>query len=103
MNSQHPIARIARWHLLFGLAFAAVGIGLGIVMAMSQNHVQRPTHAHTLLLGFVMSLLYAVVYRLWLSESRARTAIVQTVLHEVGTIVIVIALFLMFGGTVPAA
>lgn len=78
-------------------------MGLGIFMAMSQNHVQRPTHAHTLLLGFVMSFLYALVYRLWLADSPARTAIVQTVLHEAGTIVIVIGLFLMFGGTVPEA
>lgn len=76
-------------------------MGLGIYMAMSQNHVQHVTHAHTLLLGFVVSLLYAVVYRLWLVDSPARMAMVQTFLHEFGTTVIVIGLFLLFSGAVP--
>lgn len=101
MNPQNPIARIARWHLLFGLAFAVLGMGLGIYMATTQNHAQHPTHAHILLLGFVASILYAAVYRLWLAESPARTAVVQTLLHEVGATALAIGLFLLFGGTVP--
>jgi hypothetical protein len=103
MNDHNtPAGRIARWHLLFGLAFAIVGMVLGIYMAMTKNHVQHVTHAHALLLGFVVSLLYAVVYRLWVTET-ARLATIQTVLHEAGTVLIVIGLFLLFGGIVPEA
>ncbi len=35
-------SRIARWHLLFGLTFAVLGMCPGIYMAMSQKHVQVP-------------------------------------------------------------
>lgn len=98
MNEPTTANRVARWHLLFGLTFAVLGMCLGIYMAISKVHVQHPTHAHTLLLGFVVSLLYAVVYRLWVVEAAPKLATTQTALHEVGTTILVIGLFLLFGG-----
>lgn len=97
------IDRISRWHLLYGLVFAVLGMGLGIYMASSQNHGQHVTHAHVLLLGFVLSALYAVIYRLWLSAAHARWALVQTVLHQVGAAVLAIGLFLLYGQRVGEA
>ena len=92
---------IARWHVLFGLAFAIAGMLLGIVMASSHDHTQHVTHAHILLLGFVVSLLYGVVLRLWLAQASARWARVQLVLHQAGTVVIVSGLYLLYAQRLP--
>lgn len=98
MKDSARITQIARWHLLFGLCFAVIGLALGCYMGASENHGQLVTHAHVMLLGFVVSALYAVVYRLWLPATGTKLAIVQTVLHELGTVVLTGGLFLMFGG-----
>lgn len=97
------MARIARLHVLFGLAFALLGMALGIYMAASQDHVQHVTHAHILLLGFVVSVLYGVVYRLWIDDAPPLLARVQLALHQAGTLSIAVGLFLLFGGQVPPA
>ena len=101
MTTGSRIASISRWHVLFGLCFAVLGMALGIFMAISKNHAQHVTHAHVLLLGFVVSVLYGVIYRLWLPSASARVATVQTGLHQVGSVMIVVGLFLLFKGVAP--
>ncbi|MBL0420034.1 hypothetical protein JI739_06705 [Ramlibacter sp. AW1] len=97
------IDRISRWHLLYGLVFAIIGMVLGIYMASSQNHVQHVTHAHILLLGFVLSAIFAVIYRLWLPASSVKWALAQTACHQLGTAVLAIGLFLLYGQVAPEA
>lgn len=41
MNTEARIASLSRWHVLFGLAFAVLGMGLGIYMAKSENHTRQ--------------------------------------------------------------
>ena len=98
MKDPARIGALARWHLLFGLTFAGLGMVLGIYMAISQNHSEMPAHAHIMLLGFVVSTIYALVYQLWLKATGVRLALVQTALHEIGATVLSIGLVLMFGG-----
>lgn len=92
--------KVARLHTLFGLCFAIVGMLLGIHMASSQNHVQHVTHAHIMLLGLVVSLLYGMVYRLWLPEQPAKLAMIQLALHHGGTLALTAGLFVLYGGMV---
>ena len=99
MNTGSRISSISRWHVMFGLGFAVLGMALGIYMAISKNHGQHVTHAHVLLLGFVVSVLYGAIYRLWLAAASARLATIQTGLHQVGSVLIVSGLFLLFSGT----
>lgn len=98
MNTGSRMHSIARWNILFGLGFAIVGMAIGIYMSVSRNHGQHVTHAHALLLGFVVSALYGMIYHVWLSATSARLATVQTGLHQVGTVLIVAGLFLLFSG-----
>ena len=84
---------------MFGLGFAVLGMALGIYMAISKNHGQHVTHAHVLLLGFVVSVLYGAIYRLWLAAASVWLATIQTGLHQVGSVLIVSGLFLLFSGT----
>lgn len=98
MNTGSRISAISRWNVMFGLGFAVLGMALGITMAISKNHGQLVTHAHVMLLGFVVSVLYGAIYRLWLPTASARLAMIQTGLHQVGSVLIVTGLYLLYGG-----
>ena len=83
---------------MFGLCFAVLGMALGIYMAISKNHVQHVTHAHILLLGFVVSVLYGAIYRLWLASTSGRLVTIQTGLHQIGSVLLVAGLFFLYSG-----
>jgi hypothetical protein len=90
-----------RKYVTTALGYGLLGMLLGIYMAASKNHIQHVTHAHILLIGFVVSFIYAVIYKLWLTGSTGMIGKVQYWAHQVGTAVIVIGLFLLYGGYAP--
>ena len=88
--------------LVWALGYAAVGLALGIYMAASQNHAELVTHTHILLVGFVLSFVYGIIHKLWLQKPARTLATVQFAVHQAGAITISVALFLLYGGLVPA-
>jgi hypothetical protein len=84
------------------LSFAAVGLCLGIYMAASQNHGQLVAHAHILLIGFVLSLVYGIIHKLWLHQPNRMLANVQFVVHQAAAVTVSVGLFLLYGGLAPA-
>jgi hypothetical protein len=89
---------MSRRYLVWALCYAAIGMGLGIYMAASHDHGQLVTHAHVLLVGFVLSLVYGIIHRLWLEAPRRAIAATQFVLHQLAAIVLLVGLFLLYGG-----
>lgn len=87
-----------RAYLIWALSYAAAGMGLGIFMGVSGNHGQFVTHAHILLVGFVTSLIYAVIHKLWLPAPPRVMATVQFVLHQAGCLAMFACLLLLYGG-----
>lgn len=87
--------------ILTSLGYAILGLGLGIFMAASKDHGHLVTHAHIMLIGFVVSFIYALCHKLWLNNSTTRLARAQYFIHQLGTIGIVIGLFLLYGKFVP--
>lgn len=92
-----------RKYLVWGLAYAAVGMGLGIFMAASHNHVQHITHAHINLVGFVVSLIYGVIHKLWLVENTSGLASAQFIVHQTGAVTMFVGLLLLYGDVIPEA
>ena len=92
-----------RTYLIWALCYAAAGMGLGIYMGISRNHAQFVTHAHIMLVGFVTSLIYAVIHRLWLSAPSRALATTQFILHQAGSLVMLTGLLLIFGGVASEA
>jgi hypothetical protein len=86
-----------RAYLIWALSYAAAGMGLGIFMGISGNHGQLVTHAHILLVGFVTSLIYAVIHKLWLPAPPRMLATVQFILHQAGSLAMFSGLLLLFG------
>lgn len=86
-----------RTYLIWALCYAAAGMGLGIYMGISRNHGEFPTHAHIMLVGFVTSLIYAVIHRLWLTAPSRSFATIQFILHQAGSLAMFTGLFLIYG------
>lgn len=80
-----------------GLGYALVGLALGIFMAASKDHGQLVTHAHIMLIGFVVSFIYGLCHKLWLNNSTSKLAIAQFYIHQAGTFFVVVGLFLYYG------
>lgn len=91
---------IDRKFLLCAFAYAIVGMGLGIHMAASKNHSLFVAHAHILLVGFVVSFLYALVHKLWMPAPHRILATIQYYLHQVATLVLSAGLLLLYGRVV---
>ena len=83
------------------LGYAIVGLLLGIYMASSKNHLQLVTHAHIMLLGFVVSFIYGVCHKLWLPNVSRKLTNIQFYIHQIGTFVLLVCLFLLYAGWVP--
>ena len=93
-----------RKYLVWALVYAVVGMGLGIVMAATHDHAQQSTHTHMLLVGFVASLIYGVIHKLWLSDGKIPgLARAQFIAHQAGTIAMSVGLLLEYGNIFSAA
>jgi drug/metabolite transporter (DMT)-like permease len=89
-----------RKFLVFALGYIVLGMCLGIFMAASHDHGEMPTHAHINLIGFVLSLSYGLMHKLWLVDASKIIANIQFILHHAGAITIFIGLFLVYGNIV---
>ncbi len=86
-----------RKYVLTALGYAIAGMLLGIVMAGTRDHNQLVTHAHMMLLGFVVSFIYALCHKLWLGNTTSTLATVQFYLHQIGTFCLAVGLYLLYG------
>jgi hypothetical protein len=89
-----------RRFLIWALVYAAVGMALGLYMAAARNHGELVTHAHILLVGFVLSLIYGLIHKLWLDKPNRALANIQFVIHQAAAAAVSLGLFLLYGGIV---
>lgn len=92
-----------RKYILTALGYALLGLALGIYMAASKNHSQLVTHAHIMLVGFVISFAYGIVHKLWINGQFSGLAKAQYYLHQLGTVILVVGLYLLYGALAPEA
>ena len=86
-----------RKFILTAFGYAILGLSLGIFMAASKNHGQHVTHAHIMLIGFLLSFIYGLCHKLWLNNSTSKLAIIQFYVHQLGSAVVLLGLFLLYG------
>lgn len=90
-----------RKYLVWALGYAIAGMTLGVVMGATQDHSQHVTHAHILLVGFVTSLAYALIHKLWMGPVAPRLAQAQFITHQAGALVMFAGLLMLFGQVLP--
>jgi len=78
--------------LKIAVVYFVIGVGLGIVMGVSGNHSQFPTHAHINLLGWVSLALIGLIYRQFPDIANNNLAKIQFWLHNLALPVTMLAL-----------
>lgn len=91
---------VSRKFVLSGAVFLVIGIGFGMHMGASGDHSFAPLHAHINLVGFVLSMIFALTYRSYAAMGASRLANLHFWLHFPGAIVLLVMLFLMFSGRI---
>ncbi|WP_417486430.1 hypothetical protein [Maricaulis sp.] len=91
-----------RIHLTLGLLWLIAGMLLGEHMGRSGDHGQLPTHAHMMLLGGVLSVLWAVLYRVF-ALGGGFLAWIQVGLHHIAVLMMIPSLYMMFGALADEA
>ncbi len=94
------LMNISRMFLVIGSLYLLIGIGLGSYMGGSGDHTLAPVHAHINLLGFTLMTLFGLGYRVIPGLADSRLAQAHFWLHQVGALVLLIALFMLMSGSV---
>ncbi len=89
---------IDRWFLRIAVIYALVAMVLGIVMGMTQDHSQMPTHAHLNLVGWASMALYALVYRQYPAASQSRLALAHFWIANVGAVLLSVGVYGLMAG-----
>jgi hypothetical protein len=80
--------------------YIILGMILGIYMAASQDHSQRPTHAHLNLLGWAIMGIMGLVYKSWPAVAAAKLANLTYWLAHISVIGITLGIGLLYAGMV---
>ena len=91
----HGVARI---FFLSSLFFGLAGLVLGNVMAATQDHGQLPTHAHTMVIGWVSFALFGLFYHQFPAAASGLLAKVHVAVAEASLSVLLVGLFIHYGG-----
>ena len=91
---------ISRNFLLIGTLYLLTGVTLGMYMGGSGDHSMAPVHAHINLLGFTLMAVFAFAYKLFPAMGNSKLALVHFWLHQIGVIILIVLLFLLFTGNI---
>ncbi|WP_353644175.1 hypothetical protein [Mesorhizobium sp. WSM2239] len=89
---------IARNFFTLAIIYSVLGMVLGLSMAMSHDHAQLPTHAHIMVVGWLMSAVFAFFYHLVPAARISRLATIHFWLAAVSSIGMFVGLFVLYGG-----
>ncbi|WP_395542123.1 hypothetical protein [Neotabrizicola sp. sgz301269] len=94
---------LSRNFLLVGGVYLIVGMILGSYMGGSGDHSLTPVHAHINLLGFTLMTLFGLSYRVFPALADGWMGVAQFWLHQIGTLVTLLSLYLLLSGKVAEA
>ncbi len=94
---------ISRNFLLIGIMYLLIGVLFGMYMGGSGDHTLAPLHAHINLLGFTLMTVFALVYKVFPSMTDGRLGLIHFWLHQIGTVILLIMLFMLFTGRITEA
>lgn len=93
MEETYAMPNIDRWFLRIAVIYALVAMTLGIVMGISEDHSQLPTHAHLNLVGWVSMALYALVYRQYPAAGQSRLALAHFWVANIGAVLLTVGVY----------
>jgi len=94
---------VSRNFLVIGSLYLLIGILIGMYMGASQDHTMAPAHAHINLLGFTLMTVFGLAYRVFPALDGSMLARAHFWLHQVGALILLVMLFLLFSGRITEA
>lgn len=94
---------VSRNFLVIGSLYLLLGVLLGMYMGGSGDHSMAPVHAHINLLGFTLMAVFAFAYKLFPAMAGGKLATIHFWLHQVGALILIVMLFLLFTGNISEA
>jgi predicted membrane channel-forming protein YqfA (hemolysin III family) len=89
---------VARQFFILGIVLAIAGMMLGLKMAMSNDHIQMPVHAHIMVVGWLMSAVFGFFYHLFPAARQNKLAYIHFWLHSVSIVVLTFSLYFLLAG-----
>ena len=89
---------VAKWFLTTAIVYGVLGMLLGLQMAISQDHGQRPTHAHIMVIGWVSFFLFGLFYLHYGELVRQWLAAFHFALAQISLLGLTIGLWLLYSG-----
>lgn len=90
-----PLATI---HIRLAAIYSIIGMGIGLMMVSIDDHGQMPTHAHIMLIGFVMMFLFGGFYRMWPEAEIGILPMLHFVLFNAAFIGFAIGFWIIYDG-----
>lgn len=94
---------ISRSFIGIGILYLLIGIGFGMYMGGKGDFTFAPLHAHINLVGFVLMSIFGLIYRQFPAMAAHALGKAHFWLHQIGALLLVIMLYLMFSGTITEA
>ena len=85
--------KMDRLYILAGFLWLVAGMTFGIYLGITDQLQFANSHAHANLLGFVMSVLFGMLYHNWPMLLSSRLAWLQFALYQIGALVLVAGKF----------
>jgi hypothetical protein len=89
---------VARNFFTLAVIYSLCGMALGLHMAITNDHGQMPTHAHTMVAGWLMSAVFAFFYHLFPALGQKTIAVVHFWLTAISGIALMIGLYFELAG-----
>ena len=89
---------VARQFFTLAILYAVCGMMLGLHMSISQDHSQMPTHAHMMVLGWLMSAVFAFFYHLFPAARDSMLAKIHFWLTAVSGVGLLVGLYVLLAG-----
>jgi hypothetical protein len=90
--------RVSNLFFKTAILFLIVGIGIGISMAITQNHNVIGAHAHINLLGWVTSAIFGFYYALNPIRAQGRLPLIHYGVYTAGVLLMSVSLYLLLLG-----
>ncbi|MEM7068474.1 MAG: hypothetical protein AAF478_06275 [Pseudomonadota bacterium] len=89
---------IVRGFLITAVLYGLLGLGYGLMMAITQDHGQMPTHAHIMVIGWVSFAIFGMFYKQYEEGVSLGLAKAHFWLAQISLLVLVIALTMVYSG-----
>jgi hypothetical protein len=89
---------IARGFFITAIAYGVLGMILGLTMAITHDHQQRPTHAHIMVIGWLSFFAFGFFYHQFGKAMSRSLSLVHFWLAQAAVIALVIGLWLIYSG-----